>query len=262
MNREEMRLQKFLSRTGVASRREAEKLMAQGRVRVNGEVVAELGSRVDPHSDRIEVDRRLVLLEPPRWIMLNKPRGVLTSRKDPANRRTVYSLLAPADRNLRYVGRLDRDTEGLLLFTNEGDLQHALLHPSTGIPRQYHATVEGIPNAKALRALERGVDLEDGPARAEQVRLIEARDGGGDGVVISLVLREGKKREVRRLLTAVGHSVRRLRRIRFGPVSLEGVSPGEWRMLRPEEIRELHRAAGSPHSATPHDRLTGRTGIP
>ncbi len=256
-----MRLQKFLSRAGIASRREAEKLMAQGRVRVNGEVVAELGSRVDPFSDRIEVDRRLVLLGPPRWIMLNKPRGVLTSRKDPANRRTVYSLLAPADRNLPYVGRLDRDTEGLLLFTNEGDLQHALLHPSTGIPRQYHATVEGIPNAKTLRALERGVDLEDGPAQAEQVRLIGVRDGG-HGVVISLVLREGRKREVRRLLTAVGHSVRRLRRIRFGSVSLEGVSPGEWRELRPEEIRALHRAARSPHPATPHDRLTGRIGIP
>lgn len=261
MNREEMRLQKFLSRAGVASRRAAEKLMIQGRVRVNGEVVAELGSRVDPFSDRIEVGGRLVLLEPPRWIMLNKPRGVLTSRKDPANRRTVYSLLAPADRNLRYVGRLDRDTEGLLLFTNEGDLQHALLHPSTGIPRQYHATVEGIPNAKALRALERGVDLEDGPAQAEQVRLIGARDGS-DGVVISLVLREGRKREVRRLLTAVGHSVRRLRRIRFGSVLLEGVSPGKWRVLRPEEIRALHQAASSPHPATLHDRLTGRIGIP
>ena len=261
MTREGMRLQKFLSRAGVASRREAERLMARGRVRVNGEVVAELGSRVDPRSDRIEVDGRLVLLEPPRWIMLNKPGGVLTSRKDPGNRRTVYSLLAPADRNLRYVGRLDRDTEGLLLFTNEGDLQHALLHPSTGIPRQYHATVEGIPDAKTLRDLERGVDLEDGPARAEQVHLAAAGDAD-DGAVISLVLREGRKREVRRLLAAVGHAVRRLRRIRFGPVSLGGVSSGEWRMLSPEEIRALHRAAEAPHPATPHDRSTGRTGIP
>ncbi len=256
-----MRLQKFLSRAGVTSRREAERLMAEGRVWVNGKRTVELGSRVNPSADCVEVDGRPVRLAPPRWIMLNKPRGVLTSRRDPRGRRTVYSLLDPADRTLPYVGRLDRDTEGLLLFTNEGDLHHLLLHPSTGILRRYRVAVEGVPDRKSLQDLEKGVELDDGIAKAEQVRVVRVRDKG-DGTVVSLALREGRKREVRRLMAAVGLKVRRLRRVRFGPVSLKGVSAGEWRELDEDEVRALHRAAGSKSLASPRDRSGGRTGTP
>ena len=215
--------------------------MAQGRVKVNGTTATEFGLRVDPSLDRIEVDGERVRLAPTRWIMLNKPPGVITSRRDTENRPTVYSLLAPPDRSLRYVGRLDRDTEGLLLFTNEGDLHHALTHPSTGLAREYHASTESVPDADTLRALEAGVELEDGPARAEQVRIVRERPER-KGSVISLVLREGRKREVRRLLGAVGHRVQRLRRVRFGPLSIKGTPSGRWRELRAEEIDALRRA--------------------
>lgn len=238
---ERMRLQKYLSRAGVASRREAERLMLQGRVRVNGARAVELGTRVDPEKDRVELDGETIHPAESRWIMLNKTRGSITTRKDPRGRRTVYALLSPRDQALRYVGRLDRDTEGLLLFTNEGNAHHALLHPSSAISRRYRAGVTGIPDRAAIAALERGVVLEDGPARAEDVRVERVRP---DGAIVSLVVREGRKREVRRLLEAVGHPVRRLRRVAFGPVNLEGLAPGSWRELRTEEIAALRDAAG------------------
>lgn len=241
MSARAVRLQKFLSRAGVASRREAEQLMAEGRVRVNGRPVTKLGSRVSPADDRVELDGRRVVVRPPRWIMLNKPRGAITTNKDPGGRPTVYPLLAPADRCLRYVGRLDRDTEGLLLFTNDGDLHHALTHPSSAISREYRVAVEGRPSQGTLRLLESGVELEDGMSRAENVRVL-GQCAGGKGVVLSLVLREGRKREVRRLLAAVGHPVRRLRRVRFGPVRLVGTRPGEWRELSEEEVEALRGA--------------------
>lgn len=237
-----MRLQKFLSRAGVASRRAAEGLIVQGRVRVNGERVVELGTRVEPDVDRVEVDGRAVSLAPRRWIALNKPRGVVTTRKDPRGRPTVYSLLPEGWTSLRYVGRLDRDTEGLLILTNDGDAAHRLLHPSSGVEREYRAWVRGAPSERTLARLEAGVELEDGPARAEAVRVLRASEE--KGAIVSLVLREGRKREVRRLLEAVGHPVRRLRRVRFGPLRLSDLDAGRWRELSPEEVRSLRRAAG------------------
>lgn len=241
MSPERIRLQKFLSRAGVASRRETEALMAQGRVRVNGERAVTPGTKVDPARDRVELDGRPVRWDPPRWIVLNKPRGTVTTRKDPGGRPTVYDLLPADARSLRYVGRLDRETEGLLVFTNDGDAAHALLHPSSEVPREYRARVKGVPGAPALAAMARGVELADGPARAEGVRLIkETRDGA----LLGLVLREGRKREVRRLLEAVGHPVRRLRRVRFGPLKLGDLEPGRFRALSPEEVRALRKAAG------------------
>lgn len=241
MTGERIRLQKFLSRAGVASRREAESLMAQGRVRVNAEVAVTPGTKVEPGRDRVELDGRLVRWDPIRWIALNKPRGTVTTRKDPRGRDTVYGLLPKDARRLRYVGRLDRDTEGLLIFTNDGDASHALLHPSSEVPREYRALVRGVPGKDALSALSRGVELDDGPARAEQVRLLKEVRGGA---LLTLVLREGRKREVRRLLEAVGHPVRRLRRIRFGPLELGGLETGGWRELTPGEVRALRRAGG------------------
>ena len=235
-----IRLNKFLSRAGAASRREADDLLLQGRVRVNGRTVRTLGVTVEPDRDRVELDGREVQLEPLRWVALNKPRGVLTTRDDPQGRPTVYSLLDRDEASLRYVGRLDRDTEGLLLFTNEGDLLHALTHPSSRVAREYRALVSGVPEPATLGTLEAGVELEDGFARAEAVRVI--RRAGADAAVLSLVLREGRKREVRRLLEAVGHRVRRLRRVAFGPLRLGDLQPGEWRELDASEVAALRQA--------------------
>jgi 23S rRNA pseudouridine2605 synthase len=251
---EVMRLQKFLSRAGVASRREAERMIVAGRVRVNGSVAAELGTKVDPTRDRVELDGRQVGLAAARWIVLNKPRGVLTTRRDPGGRPTVYGLLPPDSKGLRYVGRLDRDTEGLLVFTNAGDLIHALTHPSTGVVRRYLARVTGVPSSTTLEQLRTGVDLEDGPARFEDVALVREITGGG--ALLRLALREGRKREVRRALEAVGHRVRRLRRIAFGPLRLGDLEPGAWRELHPEEIGLLTKAAAG--SAKPRTRGGGR----
>ncbi|HSR41124.1 MAG TPA: pseudouridine synthase, partial [Longimicrobiales bacterium] len=210
--------------------------MAEGRVRVNGEVVTELGARIDPDEDAITVDGRPVTRPPLRWILLHKPRGHVTTKSDPHGRATVYDLLPERFRGLRYVGRLDMDTEGLLLFTNEGDAGHRRLHPSWEVEREYRATVEGRPDRDALRRLEEGVELEDGPARAVEARLVEE---AGHGAVLALVLREGRKREVRRMCEAVGHPVTHLARVRFGPVALGDLPPGEWRELSDGEIRTL-----------------------
>jgi len=179
--------------------------------------------------------------EAPRWVLLNKPTGVLTTRSDPRGRPTVYGLLPPEFQGLHYVGRLDRDTDGLLMFTNQGDIAHRLLHPSREVSREYRVQVEGIPTSATLRRLTEGVVLEDGPARAESVRLLGRRPEGIG--ILSLVLREGRKREVRRLMEAVGHPVRRLRRTAFGPLRLGDLRQGEWRELRPAEVQALRRVA-------------------
>lgn len=240
-----MRIQKYLSRAGVASRREAERLVLEGRVRVNGRLIRELGVAVVPGADRVEVDGRPVVPGEEggvgTWLMLHKPRGVVTTRRDPQGRSTVYGMLPPEYRTLRYVGRLDRDTEGLLLFTDRGELLHRLTHPSFGVEREYRVWVQGTPHRGTLDRLRKGVQLEDGPARAREVRLVR---GTQDGAVLQVVMVEGRKREVRRLLEAVGHRVTRLCRVRFGPLRLGGLKAGEWRLLNNHEIRALARAAG------------------
>jgi 23S rRNA pseudouridine2605 synthase len=224
----------------VASRREAEALMRAGRVRVNGEVVSTPGARVDPTRDKVELDGRTVEVARQRWVLFHKPAGTLTTRKDARGRRTVYDLLPPEMRTLRYVGRLDRDTEGLLLLTNAGDVAHRLLHPSGEVEREYHAGVVGRPDVRAQRRLLSGVELEDGPARAAAVRTLEPEPRGG---VLAIVLIEGRKREARRLLDAVGHPVRWLRRVRFGPQALGTLDPGAWRELTAAEVARLVAAS-------------------
>lgn len=233
-----MRIQKFLSRAGIASRRQAERWMEAGRVRVNGRVVTELGTRIDPDEDTVEVDGKEVTRPPPRWVLFHKPRGFLTTRDDPRGRPTVYDLLPAEFRRLRYVGRLDQDTEGLLVLTNEGDVLHRLLHPSYEVEREYRVTVEGHVEPETLDRLTQGVELNDGPARAVRARV---REEAGHGSVLDLVLREGRKREVRRMCEAVGHPVTHLQRVRFGPVELGDLPPGEWRDLTEEEIRSVKR---------------------
>jgi 23S rRNA pseudouridine2605 synthase len=220
-------------------------MILQGRVRVNGEVVRTLGSKLKPGTDRVEVDGVTVEEAQSRWILFHKPRGTLTTRTDPQGRATVYDLLPRTARELRYVGRLDQDTEGVLLLTNEGDTLHGLTHPSREVEREYEAWVRGVPDAAALRRLEGGVELEDGPARVYRVRVLRKTR---EGAVLSLVLREGRKREVRRLLEVVQCPVVRLRRVRFGPVRLGALAAGTWRELNTDEIRALKDAARTEES--------------
>jgi 23S rRNA pseudouridine2605 synthase len=235
MSESGVRLQKFLSQAGVASRRRGEDLITAGRVRVNGVVVTELGVRVDPVRDRIQVDGKRVRPAEPEWYAVHKPRGYLSTRSDPAERPTLYDLVPAAMKRLFYVGRLDYDSEGLVLLTNDGDTAHRLLHPRYGIEREYEVELEADIESDALDRLRRGVELEDGPARAETAR----RRAGNR---ITLILREGRKREVRRMLAAVGHTVVRLRRVRYGPIRLGSLPLGKWRHLEERELAALRRA--------------------
>ena len=231
-----MRLQKYLSRAGVASRRAAEGLMEQGRVKVNGRVVTELGTKVTPGSDVVYCDGRRVELEAFRWFAFHKPKGVITTRSDPRGRSTIYDRLPPEMGTLKYVGRLDRDTGGLLLLSNQGELIHRLLHPSSEVEREYRVTLAEEPSPEVARRLREGVELDDGPARARSLR---PAGRGHHGVRVNVVLVEGRNREVRRMFEAVGHPVLRLDRVRFGPIRLDGLATGRWRPLSAEEIKAL-----------------------
>lgn len=237
---EAIRLQKYLSRAGHASRREAERLMREGRVRVNGAVVDEPGAQVRPGLDVVELDGRVVELASPRWVAFHKPPGVVTTRRDPHAARTIYDLLPDELHGLSYVGRLDRDAEGLLLLTNDGDLANDVQHPSGEVEREYVVEAGGRVGRPVLTRLLEGVELDDGPARALRAELLEAT---GLRSRLRLVLAEGRKREVRRMMSAVGHPVHRLRRVRFGPVRLGDLPPGGWRALEAREVEGLRRAA-------------------
>jgi pseudouridine synthase len=198
--------------------------------------VATLGDRVDPGRQRVEIDGVRVPLDPGlRYYALNKPRGVVTTARDPQRRADVSAYLPPGPRVFP-VGRLDRETEGLLLLTNDGELANRLMHPRYGVEKEYLAEVEGRPGARVLGRLVRGVRLEDGVARARSARLA---GGTGDRAALRIVMTEGRKREVRRMLAAVGHAVRRLVRVRVGPIKLGRLRPGEVRELDPSEIRRL-----------------------
>lgn len=240
MSDDAIRIQKYLSQAGRASRREAERLMEAGRVSVNGEVVTEMGSRVVPGRDVVAVDGEVVEVAPERWIMFHKPPGVLTTRSDPHGDRTVYDLLPEELHGLTYVGRLDLDAEGMLLFTNDGDTAHGLQHPSRAVEREYWLEVAGTVEDQAVRALRAGVELDDGPARAKDVLGIRPGDMSSE---LRIVLTEGRKREVRRMLAEVGHPVMRLRRIRYGRVILGDLQRGDWRELTEEEVSGLEEAA-------------------
>ncbi|HST58513.1 MAG TPA: pseudouridine synthase, partial [Longimicrobium sp.] len=234
---EKIRLQSFLARSGVASRRAAEEMITHGRIAVNGETVTAMGLQVVPGVDRVEVDGEEVKVAPTTWLALHKPTGYVTSRTDPFGRETVYALLPEKYHGLFHVGRLDRDSEGLLLLTNDGDLANKFLHPSFGITKEYDVIVTGKPSDATLRQLTEGVELEDGIARAESARLIGPAGNGQSR--LKLVLREGKKREVRRMMTALGHEVMRLVRRRFGPIDLAELPSGKWRIVAPEELSHV-----------------------
>jgi 23S rRNA pseudouridine2605 synthase len=232
-----LRLQVFLARAGVASRRASEELITAGRVTVNGKKVTELGSKVDPAKDRVVVNGRVVQMERPLWIAVNKPAGYVTTRDDPQGRRTVYDLIPRELHHLFHVGRLDLDSEGLILLTNDGETANRLLHPRYGTTKEYLADVEGVPTPSVYARLLDGVRLEDGVAHAVEAEPLFPV--GRNATRIRIVLEEGRNREVRRMLDAVGHPVRELLRRRFGPIDLRALPRGRWRYLIPPEIRAL-----------------------
>jgi 23S rRNA pseudouridine2605 synthase len=242
-----VRLQKVLAAAGIASLRACEVLINEGRVEVNSEVVTEQGRRVDPERDVIRVDGARI--PPPRrhrYLALNKPRGVVATMEDPEGRRTVADLLAePAGRSttrslknerLFHVGRLDTDSEGLLILTNDGDFGHRLAHPSYHVPKTYIVEVTGALSEQTLRRLRRGITLDDGPVRPSSVKIISSAAGK---TLLKITLQEGRNRIVRRTMEAVGHPVRRLTRIGIGPVRLGNLKVGEYRELTREELGGL-----------------------
>ena len=231
-----VRLQKVLAAAGVASRRACEIMISEGRVEVNGRLVVEQGTRVDPDRDVIRVDGSRI--PPPRrhqYLVLNKPRGVVSTLADPEGRRTLADFL-PGRARLFHVGRLDTDSEGLLILTNDGEFAHRLAHPSYEVPKTYLAEVAGVVNQATLRRLRGGISLDDGPVRPTGVTLVST---GTDRSLIKITLHEGRNHIVRRTMEAVGHSVRRLSRTGIGPVRLGNLKVGEVRDLTRDELGGL-----------------------
>ena len=232
------RLQKILSQAGIASRRASEQLMLDGRVTVNGVTVRELGTKADGAADDIRVDgRRIKVAQQHRYILLNKPRGYVTTRSDPQRRPTVIDLLDRVREYVYPVGRLDFDSEGLLLLTNDGDLAARLTHPRHGIARLYEVRVAGVPDEHDLKRLARGVTLDGRRTLGAEV----ARLGPGH---FTIAVREGRNRQIRRMCDAIGHPVDQLKRIAIGPLRDAHLKPGQWRDLSDDELRRLRRAAG------------------
>lgn len=236
------RLQKLLSRRGLASRREAEAWIEAGRVRVNGRVVTELGTRADPETDVVEIDgKRLPAEVAPVVVLLHKPAGYVTTVRDPHADRTVMELVAGLGRRVYPVGRLDRDTRGVLVLTDDGDLAHALLHPSRGVEKIYEVVARGELSDEDLARLDEGVELRDGHVtRPARVTRVVRRDGR---TRFRLTLKEGHKRQVREMVKAVGSRAEDLVRVSFGGLTAEGLAEGAWRLLGPDEVARLRQVA-------------------
>lgn len=242
------RLQKILAAAGVASRRKCEELITSGQVQVNGETVTALGTKADPAVDVITVNGRTIGAEKKIYIMFNKPKGVITSASDPQGRKIVTDYLKGITERLYPVGRLDYDTEGLLLLTNDGDFAHLLTHPKHHVPKTYLATVKGVPHGTELEKLKDGVMLEDGMTAPAEVEYYDV-DPDGKQAVISITIHEGRNRQVRRMFEAIQHPVTKLKRISFGGLYLDNLKRGLYRHLSKEEVEELFkqaRSAGKP----------------
>ncbi len=239
------RLQKIIAQAGLASRRQAEELVTQGLVKVNGVVVRELGAKADPTSDRIEVNGKKLIKEARRYIILHKPLHCVTTSSDDRGRPTVFDHLGGVEERVFSVGRLDFDTEGLLFLTNDGDLAHALMHPSSEAPKVYQVKVEGLPTLETLERLHTGVLLEDGPAQASEVFMINpGKRVSQRNTWLQITVTEGRNRLIRRMMEQVGHPVQRLRRVGFGNLELtEALRPGQWRHLTSDELRKLKNLA-------------------
>ena len=231
------KLQKVLAQAGVASRRACEALIAQGRVEVDGEVVTHLGERVDPETAVVRVDgRRIPVAAAKAYLVLNKPRGVVSSMADERGRPDLRTLVGDRPERLFHVGRLDTDTEGLLVLTNDGEFAHRMAHPSFELTKTYVAQVEGLVGPATVRRALAGVTLTDGPVRPDAFRVVDAAGGKS---MVELSLHEGRNRIVRRLLAEVGHPVLRLSRTAIGPIRLGSLRPGDVRALTPEELGAL-----------------------
>ncbi|HSE58586.1 MAG TPA: pseudouridine synthase [Nitrospiraceae bacterium] len=232
-----IRLQKLIAGSGLASRRKAEALIAAGRVTVNGKVITELGTKVDPARDHVKVDgKHLSAAQPFVYLVLNKPKNVMSTLDDPGGRTTVKDYLRGVSVRVFPVGRLDFDSEGLMLLTNNGELAQALLHPRYHVPKTYLIKVKGVLTDEEIRKLEQGVRLEDGmtsPAHVKKVRKAEQNSW------LELTIREGRKHQVKRMLESVGHPVIKLVRVRMGPLSLDNLEPGEYRFLTDREANAL-----------------------
>ena len=273
-----MRLNKLLSAAGVASRRAADELIRQGRVELNGRVVTELGTQADPARDEIKVDGRRVRAEQQRrYLLLYKPRGVVSTRSDPQRRMTVIDLLARGGIAGYFypVGRLDFDSEGLILLTNDGEFAERVTHPRYELERTYEAEVEGVPDDRDLERLRRGVVIDGrktAPARARLLRVVHPR--GATRAVLEITIREGRNRQVRHMCDAIAHPVAQLRRTRIGSVTGRGLKPGDFRDLTDAEVRQLTAGAGQPEKREGGSRtapkrrgrtsqdLVGRRGTP
>lgn len=257
------RLQKILSAAGIASRRAAEALVVQGRVSVNGQTVTALGTRADPAADDIRVDgRRVKVASRRRYLLLYKPRGYITTRSDPERRPTVIDLLTRGGvRDYVYpVGRLDYDSEGLLILTSDGELAARLTHPRHGVEREYEVRVRGVPDDHELERLAKGISLEGrrtAPARVEITKVIEA--GKGPQALLRFVIHEGRNRQVRSMCDAIGHPVVRLRRVRIGPIADAHIRPGEFRDLTSREVGLLQKSAAPATAAPPRSEPAARS---
>jgi len=242
-NANTVRLQKVLARAGIASRRAAERLITAGRVRVEGKVVTELGTKVDPRSNRIEVDGQRIVREAPVYVVCHKPRGVVATMSDPEGRETVKDLLAQIPGRVYPVGRLDYNTSGVLLATNDGDFADALLHPRRGVPKAYVVKVKGIMQKDDVERWRRGVNIGDAttaPAKAKVLRF------EGDKTWLELTITEGRNQQVRRMGEATGFRVMRLARVSFAGIDADGLRPGEWRYLTADELASLKKGFGVP----------------
>ena len=248
----QVRLQKIIASAGIASRRAAEKLIEQGRVTVNGRTVTELGTKADLDVDDIRVDeRRVKRPQQHRYLLLNKPRGYVTTRSDPEHRPTVLDLLKGVREYVYPVGRLDFDSEGLLILTNDGELAARLTHPKHEVERVYEAQVLGVPDAHDLDRLSRGITIEGRRTSPAHVELLRERRGDGDTSVLRLTIHEGRSRQVRKMADAIGHPVRTLRRVRIGPIADKTLRAGAFRELTPAEVQKLKKS-GRPSGPVRH----------
>jgi 23S rRNA pseudouridine2605 synthase len=246
-NMETERLQKVLANAGVASRRKCEEIIAAGRVEVNDELVTTLGVKVDPINDIIKVDGREINRQNKIYLLMNKPKGVITSASDPEGRKVVTDYIHGIKERLYPVGRLDYDTEGLLLLTNDGDFAHLLTHPKHHVPKTYHATVKGVPHGNLLEKLKSGVQLDDGLTAPAEVDYFDVNPVKNESTV-AITIYEGRNRQVRRMFEAISFPVIRLKRIMFGPLFLTGVPRGKYRYLTPKEVQSLIDSANQSHN--------------